>query len=440
VADSAPIALDEWRARRRPWLRLVRTDPDELGPVSPELVLVDPPLAAAVRVTPDVVVLDDRPPRPSVLPARLSPPRVREGDGGGRRATARYDTRDLLLERHGLALELVARGSSRAWQLTAARGERVVVAGDGSGVPEQIESLLRTVVRGSELVEVPARSADPEIRRLEDQIAKQHHSLLRHDVGTRIASDPESLHQVRVATRRVRAFLGVARELVDGEWAAEVEQGMRDVGRASNEARDVDILLEKLRAEIRGLDLRDRSAADSLLARLEGDRRRLQHAVVAALDSEGYQRVLERLGLPAVPAEEPAPRKLDQLAGRELRRLLARVRRLGKRPPDDALHGLRIKVKRVRYATELAGGPSGKRSRRVIDAATRMQDLLGAHQDAVVAEECLRKIAHSFDETGISFVAGQLTERERVKRHEIHDRLPSAWKDLRKLSEQSGPS
>jgi CHAD domain-containing protein len=94
----------------------------------------------------------------------------------------------------------------------------------------------------------------------------------------------------------------------------------------------------------------------------------------------------------------------------------------------------------VRYATELAGGPSGKRSRRVIDAATRMQDLLGAHQDAVVAEERLRTIAHSFDETGISFVAGQLTERERVKRREIHERLPSALKVLRKLSEKSAPS
>jgi CHAD domain-containing protein len=440
VADPAPIALDEWRARRRPWLRLVRTDPDDLGPVSPELVLVDPPLADAVRVTPDAVVLDERPMKQSVLPAPSSPVRLRDGDGGGRATTARYDTRDLLLERHGLTLELLTRGASRSWQLTAARGERVVAASDGSRIPEQIESLLRTVVRESELVEVPARSAEPEIRHLEDQIAKQHHSLLRHDVGTRIASDPESLHQVRVASRRVRAFLRVARDHVDGEWAAEIEQGMRDVGRASNEARDVDILLDKLRAEIRGLDLRDRSAGDALVARLEGDRRRLQHAVVAALDSHGYQRVLERLALPAVPAEEPAPRKLDQLAARELRRLLARVRRLGKRPPDDALHGLRIKVKRVRYATELAGGPSGKRSRRVIDAATRMQDLLGAHQDAAVAEERLRTIAHSFDETGIAFVAGQLTERERVKRSQIYAQLPSAWKELRKLSEQSGPS
>ena len=440
MADSAPIAPDEWRARRRPWLRLVRTESDDLGPVSPELVLVDPPLADAVRVTPDAVVLDERPTKQSVLPAPPSPVRLRDGDGGGHTTTARYDTRDLLLERHGLALELLTRGSSRSWQLTAARGERVVAAGDGSRVPKQIESLLHTVVRESKLVEVPARSADPEIRRLEDQIVKQHHALLRHDVGTRIASDPESLHQVRVASRRVRAFLGVARDLVDGEWAAEIEQGMRGVGRASNEARDVDILLDKLRAEIRGLDLRDRSAAEALVARLEGDRRRLQHAVVAALDSDGYQRALGRLALPAVPAEEPAPRKLDQLARRELRRLVARVRRLGKRPPDDALHGLRIKVKRVRYATELAGGPSGKRSRRVIDAAARMQDLLGAHQDAVVAEERLRTIAHSIDETGISFVAGQLSERERAKRRELHDRLPSAWKDLRKLSRKSAPS
>ena len=132
-------------------------------------------------------------------------------------------------------------------------------------------------------------------------------------------------------------------------------------------------------------------------------------------------------------AATPAP-KLDALAARELRRLVVRVRRLGKRPPEEALHSLRIKVKRVRYATELGGEPAKKQTTRVIAAATRMQDILGAHQDAAVTEERLRALAHGLDETGISFVAGRLAERERVKRDDIHDRLPVAWKELRKLA------
>jgi CHAD domain-containing protein len=441
VAESVSIGGERqaWRSRQgRPWLRLLRAEPDDLGPVSPELVLVDPPLAAAVRVAPDAVLVAERRTNGSLQTVPPAPPERLE-DGGGRSGpatTTRYDTRDLLLERHGLKLELATRGSSRFWQLTAARGERVDVADDGSGVPGQIESLLRTVVREGELVEVSTRSSDPEIRRLEELVAKQHRSVLRHDVGTRIASDPESLHQVRVAARRVRTFLTVARELVDDEWAAEVNDGMRGLGRASNEARDVDILLDRVRGEIRSLDLRDRSAAEALIGKLEDDRVELQRALVTELDGERYQRVLDQLALPARPAQQRSKRKLDQLAARELRGLVSRVRKLGKRPPEDALHALRIKVKKVRYATELGGGASGKRARRVIEAATRMQDLLGNHQDAVVAEERLRTVAYAFDETGISFVAGRLAERESTRRDEIHGSLPPAWKDLRKLSKK----
>ena len=414
MADSVRIGSERyaWHSqRRRPWLRLVRSDLEDLGPVSPELVLVDPSLAATVRLTPDAVVVQNRRVGNGIQPARpaeLVLPEV-GSVGDDKTTTARYDTGDLLLERHGLELELTMRGSDRSWRLTAARGERIIVPDDGSVVPPQIESLLRTVSHGRELVPVPVRSSDPEIRRLEDQVARQRDSLLRHDVGTRIASDPESLHQVRVAARRVRAFLGVAQDLVDTEWATEINDGMRSVGRASNEARDVDVLLDKLRAEIRGVDLRDRPAAEALIERLENDRRKLQRALLEELDSE-------------------------KLAGRELNRLVARVKRLGKRPSDDALHSLRIRVKRLRYASELAGAKSSRPARRVIDAATQMQDLLGAHQDAVAAAERLRTVGYAFDRTGIAFVAGQLAEREKVTQGAIHDRFPAAWKDLHKLA------
>ena len=159
-------------------------------------------------------------------------------------------------------------------------------------------------MHGRELLAVPVRSSDPEIRRLEEHVASQRDSLVRHDVGARIGSDPESLHQVRVAARRVRAFLGVAQDLVDAEWAAEINDGMRRVGRASNEARDLDVLLDKLRAEIRSIDLRDRAAAEALIERFQSDRRELQRALVEALDSDRYQRTLERLGQPAGPRTE----------------------------------------------------------------------------------------------------------------------------------------
>jgi len=73
VADSVRIGSERyaWHSqRRRPWLRLIRTDLEDLGPVSPELVLVDPPLAATVRLTPDAVVVQNGHVGDGIQPAR----------------------------------------------------------------------------------------------------------------------------------------------------------------------------------------------------------------------------------------------------------------------------------------------------------------------------------------------------------------------------------
>lgn len=405
-------------------LRLVRATSDGVGYVSPELSLVDPALAAVVRATPDAVVVGAATEAPDWDGAAI----------GGAPSTTAYDTRDLLLERHGLKLELVGRAAGRTWRLTAARGEVVETTTSRPGVPPEIEALLTNVVVGSELVQVPARSADPDVRRLEERLGEQHHALVKYDVGVRIASDPESLHQLRVASRRIRTFLSVGRDLVDEEWARDVKGAMRALGRASTDARDVDILLAKIHSHLRSLDLRELAGGETLVRALEEDRRALQHSLVGVLDSRSYRRVLDRLALPAIPAAAPPSRKLDRLDSRELRRLLVRVRRLGRDPGDAELHDLRIRVKRVRYATELGGAPSNKRARRVIKAATRLQDILGEHQDAAVGEERLREVAYRYDTSGVAFAAGRLAERERMKRSEIHQRLPAAWKKLRKLA------
>src|SRR5262249_54000195 len=181
-----------------------------------ELSLVDAAVAAAVRATPDAVVVG----------AAVETPDWHGAASSSTPTTTPYDTRDLLLERHGLKLELVSDGRARTWRLTAARGEVVETTTAGPGVPPEIEALL-TVVVGSELVQVPARSADPDVRRLEDHIGQQQHALVKYDVGVRIASDPESLHQLRVASRRIRAFLSVGRDLVDEEWAHDIKGAMR---------------------------------------------------------------------------------------------------------------------------------------------------------------------------------------------------------------------
>ena len=109
-----------------------------------------------------------------------------------------------------------------------------------------------------------------------------------------------------------------------------------------------------------------------LIRMLERDRDELQAHLEATLDSREHRALLEQLALPVEVAAEPSERTLADLAARELRRLVAQVRALGKAPADEKLHELRIRVKRVRYAAELGGLRGGGRTARVIEAATSL--------------------------------------------------------------------
>jgi CHAD domain-containing protein len=420
---------------------LVRAAPEPLGPVSPELVLVSPDLAALIAGTPDAILVDDRGTSVDDLaagqavPAGEAPPEVRT-HGGAPRGTVRYDTTDLVLERHGLLLELEDRGELRVWRLTLPRGEQVEAPAAPAGIPRRIAALLDTLLGGDDLRRVPTRSESPEIRKLEAQLLAQRRSLIAHDAGTRLAVDAENLHQLRVASRRVRAFLRVARELVDAGWAAELNAALRAFGQASGDARDVDVLLEHLQSEAPTLGAPDSEAALQLIRMLERDRDDLQSHLEATLDSREHRALLEQLALPVEEAAEPSERTLADLAGRELRRLVAQVRALGKAPAEEKLHELRIRVKRVRYAAELGGLRGGGRTTRVIEAATSLQDILGGHQDAVVAEERIRGLARRTDDPGVAFAAGRLAERQRQRRDALQRQLPAAWRRLRKLSRE----
>ena len=85
-----------------------------------------------------------------------------------------------------------------------------------------------------------------------------YRALLAHDPGTRRGDDPEDLHQLRVATRRLRAFLRAARPLVDREWAESLREELGWLGGHLGPARDLDVMLDRLRAEVAALGRRRR--------------------------------------------------------------------------------------------------------------------------------------------------------------------------------------
>jgi CHAD domain-containing protein len=276
---------------------------------------------------------------------------------------------------------------------------------------------------------VASRETPPETA-LGIALAAQARSLLLHDPGTRLGTDSEELHRFRVATRRLRAFLRTARPLLARSWSEPLRDELRWLGRAVGPARDLDVLLERLAADVDALG-GDRDEALGLLGGLEAERTAARQAVVEALSSDRYLALLERLEHVGEPATTGEIVPLATLWRAEWKRTRKAVKRLSKSPSDEELHAVRIRVKRVRYAAELASHELGRKGKRVVKAARALQDVLGEHQDATVAEERIRGWA----ELGsVGVAAGRLVELERKRKSEARAAWPKAWKKLRRAA------
>ena len=193
--------------------------------------------------------------------------------------------------------------------------------------------------------------------------------------------------------------------------------------------RDLDVLLEHLRGEAESLDGEDREAAAGLLRELGRERRNARRRLLRALGSARYESLLDRVeaaGDP--PLADGQGLELVDIWRSEHAKLRKAVAALGDDPEDVELHAARIKVKRARYAAELAGLDD------YVKAAKRAQDVLGEHQDAAVAEARLRAYANTAPDAALA--VGRLVQRQHARRVEARQEWPDAWKRLAKQAKK----
>ncbi|MGZ4318896.1 MAG: CYTH and CHAD domain-containing protein [Gaiellaceae bacterium] len=389
---------------------------------------------------------------------------------------AYYEAGDRRLARAGATLSRRMENGGGIWRLELPRlgGGRLELeeAGDPNAPPERIAGAIPAFLRGSDPEPVvrlqvarddgelrakvleglqagelgtkdgapedsvvalrggKASSRDP-IRRLRVVLERQYAQMLRHDPGVRLDLDPEDVHRMRVAVRRARAVLRAARPLLDTEWSEPLRVELKWLGGALGPRRDLDVLIERLRGEIRDFEEPEREAAGQLVELLREERDQAQAAAVEALSSARYYRLLDELeSATRGPRVQRSDIPLGRLARREFKRLRKRARRLNWASTDAELHRTRILGKRARYAAELAEPDLGKRAARVEKRAAALQDVLGEHQDAIVAEARLRELLAKTSSSGAAFAAGRLVERERTRRSEARAALPKAWRKL----------
>ena len=256
---------------------------------------------------------------------------------------------------------------------------------------------------------------------------------------------PDAVHQMRVASRRLRSALQAYRRVLDRDATRPLTEELKWLAGELAPARDSEVMAERFRAMVDQLPpelvLGPVSATlDRTFARRQAEAR---ERALAALDSDRYLSLQDALdALLAHPpltqrAGRPAQRELPSHVRRALRRMRRGMAAVDQQPGgehhDLALHETRKAAKRLRYATEAAEPAVGKPARRLRKRLKPVQNLLGDHQDSVVARPVLRELgAQARLDGGNGFTFGLLHRTEAARADRAEQRLPASWKRMTK--------
>ena len=270
-------------------------------------------------------------------------------------------------------------------------------------------------------------------------LARSVTQLLTMDPQLRLTDDDEAVHKARVAARRLRSDLRTFRSLLDRGWSEPLRAELTWLGTILGHVRDADVLLAALGSKAAELPDSQHAGVEPLLQQLRSSRLRHRDALRDALDSTRYAQLLERLVAASIDpplrdgvARRPARKEARRLARKPQRRLRRAARGLDEGAPDADLHEVRKRAKQARYAHEALIPILGKPARRAAKRFEAVQEVLGDHQDAVVAATWLHDAAHDTDRSEEAFSAGELAGLFLSDRLSARNEWLSTWKRARK--------
>ena len=267
--------------------------------------------------------------------------------------------------------------------------------------------------------------------------------LQANEHGTLEGRDPEYLHQMRVALRRLRSALGMFAELLPEKQIAPLASELKWLAGRLGPARDWDVFMTETLPPVLGV-FGDRNGLAALEQQCARRRQAAQRRARNALDSQRYQRLALTLAAwlvaeswlrprgASIPAALRAP--ATAFAAAALERRFARVRKRGRglqRLSPAELHRLRIAIKKLRYAVDFFATLYGPR--RVNDLLARLaglQDILGAMNDAAGVAGLTKRLG---GESGKDLAEARrivldwVTRRAEALKYELYP----AWKAFR---------
>ena len=259
----------------------------------------------------------------------------------------------------------------------------------------------------------------------------------------------DAVHRARVALRRIRSNIRLARRLFDEAWTDVVLADLSWYAGELGAVRDWDVM------HARVLDACDRVRSLAtpyeaarlevgekiLIENLEHERQRCFGDLLVARGDSRFQRLLTLMpaGLEEVSSGADRGEGADvmrKLVAKQWRRFAAHAEATRREPTDAALHDLRVSVKRVRYAADMATPVIGAASRRFSTEASALQDVLGEYHDSTVVRAWLMKVSPLVPPVA-TFTAGQVSLAEAEASAKLRAAWPKCWSRLEKFGKKT---
>ncbi len=256
--------------------------------------------------------------------------------------------------------------------------------------------------------------------------------MLLHEAGTRLGEDIEELHDMRVATRRMRAAFEVFEDAFSQKATKPLLKGLRNTGRSLGKVRDLDVFLEKAQHYMETLPEEKRAGLQPLLQSWEEERQSAQLKLIAYLDDPKYARFkgdfftfvsTPGAGVRPVSAGGFAPSRVREIVPVLIYTRLASVRAFDailETASLEQFHALRIEFKKLRYTVEFFREVLGKEVKAVIDDLKNIQDHLGELNDAQVATRILDNFLDQWDRQQNNLPVSQRQSPEAILSYMIY--------------------
>jgi CHAD domain-containing protein/uncharacterized protein YjbK len=252
--------------------------------------------------------------------------------------------------------------------------------------------------------------------------------------------DPEGVHQMRVAMRRMRAVLKAFRGIVGDEVVSRFNKELRWLAKNLGRARDADVTEQGARDadEARTahyehfLEQETISAYEQLVDVLRSERCAALEKELAQFIAAGPTREMrEQHG--GLSVRECARRSVHAA----LTELLAHGDAIDADSPADRLHKLRIETKRFRYLLDFFSTVQSDKWVETTESVKKLQDVLGEHQDAVTAQQRLAEYAGAVPSNEENreklLITGRLMQKERERISASREQFSTAWSEFKNV-------